>query len=304
MSKLVSNLVTIPGLQRYVILRPFGSINATGSMCHFNALLQSLFSCPAFIRAMIEEKNYFVEKCNVLGCILSDSCAFLIDSNVSDSDYQIKSSKISHIILNALEKTFKEKNINTNFGERQECAHEGLTLLLDMIDSKKISKLFEQEHTKTIICDNCNHTVEQTDRNIYHNTGGQHITDEQTFVFNWYTKKEKLNDYICDNCKQKGSTIITKASTINKIVVIMFEKFYRKTLEFFPNNFEILSTSEQHISINAVSQICHVGGMGGGHYFAIASRGNTFYEFNDSNVTEKNMEPNPLTFMVFYHISY
>lgn len=300
----MSSLVSIPELQRYIIRKPFGSINATGSMCHFNALLQALFSCPSFVKAMIEEKNTFRDKFNVLGCLLSDACAFLINDAVPDVDYQTKSQQISHIILNALEKTFKEKNINTNFGDRQECAHEGLTLLLDMIDNKKISELFEQQHTKTINCLHCDHCLTITDNNIYHNVGTERITNKDQFIKNWYIKHELLSDYVCDKCNMKGANLTVKLTIINKIIVIMFNKFMHKKLEYFPSTFAIKSTKDKRVSINAVSQICHIGGMGGGHYFAIASRNDKFYEFNDSNVSEKSMEPNPLTFMVFYHISY
>lgn len=303
------SLVNIRELGPYKIDRPFGLNNFSGVACHFNSLLQSLFSCPAFTHGMIQNRPYFESKNNSLSLCIISMLEFLIDKNVQIDVYLAKSPELSKYILMSLMKRLEENNkadeINLLFGRSQECAHEGLTLLLQMIDCDLINKLFELRWEKTYQCNACGYELKNTDAQFYHSVGHDRVADKKSFIINLRLRHEIIGDYNCENCKTKSTCkMVSKLTEMNKIIIVMFEKFTRKSYYYFPSTFMIKSACGFSLDINAVAQIEHYGSMSGGHYVSIASRNDKFYRFDDSNVSPAELGATDNTFLVFYHISY
>lgn len=297
-----SDVLTSVEMQPYIIDKPFGSMNVTGVMCYFNSLLQALYSCPSFVRSIIDNRTLFDDSKNLLGSALCRICEFLI-SDIDRDKYKAKAPYFAKYVLDALIIELDKQGKKLNFGNNQECAHEGLTLLVDLLKCKPIEKLFTQKRKQIIKCMECHHIIEKEDINIYHNTGMELINDEPAFIKNWYKKVELLRDYTCDKCKSKSCVLSNIVTAINDIIVIIYPKFFRKSLEYFPEKFTIKATDKTMISINAVSLIEHYGTMDGGHYTCRARRGKSIYHFNDSSYSECDLSPSTNTFMVIYHIN-
>lgn len=109
-------------------------LNNTGSICHFNALLQALASCPAFVKAVCDNRDYMAK--TVTGSNLynyiravrksAEDTAFVVDAR--------HSALVLQAMKGDLERRCTANSAERRFGSAMESASEGLALLLSMCE--------------------------------------------------------------------------------------------------------------------------------------------------------------------------
>jgi ubiquitin C-terminal hydrolase len=119
-------------------------------------------------------------------------------------------------------------------------------------------------------------------------------------------------DFKCPRCNQKQSMFqTTRLKLIPEILVVLSKKYdiqgLRKTdtVTDFPAELKF-SGMDKSVSIKykAVSQIEHMGTMGGGHYNCNAMRKDgKWYTLDDTSVREGAFKPTSNTYLVFYHFA-
>ncbi len=125
--------------------------------------------------------------------------------------------------------------------------------------------------------------------------------------------------YECPKCKIRGERLqIYRLRRIPSIIMITSKNYYKKENLAFPPFIRIPAekpedapaSERRFMRFEAVAQIQHSGGMGGGHYWAVARRSpiagtNTenWWVLNDSSASQsrEQLAPNPDTYCVLYH---
>jgi ubiquitin C-terminal hydrolase len=111
-------------------------------------------------------------------------------------------------------------------------------------------------------------------------------------------------EYLCEKCGVKGDTRrIELLKQLRECIVVMYNKFLHKQLATFPETLMMPTFPRgTFLRYDLVAQIEHIGGMNGGHYYAIARRDGKWYNMNDSSVHESHPQATSNTFMLFYNI--
>jgi uncharacterized UBP type Zn finger protein len=273
---------TYPYNNNYAVTA-FGLHNV-GNSCYFNSLVQSLLSCP----------------------IVKQYLQSLDDTNdIIDEYLRISNQRINHAgaLLKALIDSTKDSK-NTLHYNWQEDAHEGLVLLLDKI-GQGIEHMFNVRYNVRLVCADCG-----KDDNIVEEKGAScevfvdyydDSVDLDKYIFSHCTTPE---DYKCEKCESKNTTVYQKnLRRISTVVVLTMKKYHGKKMVNFPMNFTITGGTLK-LTYKVVAQIEHSGSMNGGHYFARCLREDgRIYTCNDSSIVQiGKFEPTPNTYMVFYHL--
>lgn len=178
------------------------------------------------------------------------------------------------------------------YGQQQEDASEGYNFIMEMMP-RSIQSLFEIRHRSVIQC-TCGHKF--ASEAVINNCI---IVSTQQEFDNICRETTALSDYICDNCKCKGtSTRLTMLTMVGEVIVIIMRK-YNKFLLNYPEHLKI---GDYEYSL--IAQIDHYGTMGGGHYTATAKRNNgdiAWFLLNDSQVSQISWTPTETAYVLFYH---
>ena len=289
------------------LLDPFGLIN-TGVICYMNSLLQALVSCTAFNQVILENEEYMHK--TKIGTVLFE---FITCATKNPKDTGVFSQKVVSTLVEEL----KVRHPNIVYGHGQECASEGLSLLLELLNgpeiplndstsSNPVSKLFCSKYRKVVVCEKCNHKNESIE---YRN---QHIIYKYDDIAkDILISMNTLSDYKCDKCSELGSckeivaiTRIPEILVITDAVILACRLFHQPTtINLTPPGFTFEGISGP-IKYYKVAQVEQSGSLNSGHYISKGIRkGLDTYLFNDQSVSKIDiLTPTPNTFLTFYHV--
>jgi ubiquitin C-terminal hydrolase len=315
-------------------LPPFGLVNM-GATCYFNSILQSLLSCTSFIDELMEHKEdpsyqqnpvakYTIEMIE-LGKELK-----LRNAEMSEDDKSQILGKLSHLspqIWKSMVRVISHTSGKPieDILQGQQCAREGFHLFMDSLDEfNNLQNLVLHRYKSLIHCFDCNEWVSDVD-NIYsifevdpdlkipqldkfkHYEEKNDEVDMNKFLTKQTSYIDK--DYKCPKCQQKGEKYNMNCLVmVPEILVVLSKKYIvgqkLDTYTNFPKDMVFNGNNGMKLNYTAVSQVEHVGGMQGGHYWAISKRDNGWYCLNDDRVSESEFKPTTNTYMVFYHLSH
>lgn len=278
-----------------LLLDAKGAINK-GVICHFNSLIQSIFSCTSII-------------------------SFLIKNEHNDHN------EIISKLIDILKMQINETHINTysllealssdSFGERQEDASEGFLLLID----NELNKFFKHTYRINTYCSECKRVVNSnTNTELFisipalekknirgieylYNEYSQELLgeDHSLGALNRYIKQTKvITDKPCNNCNNKKCVDIYQLETLSEVLVLLFKKYSKKNIIEFPPVMTF-KTKNGVMRYKLVSQIEHKGRQRSGHYYTKCLRKEGYMLIDDLNTKQSSPKPTPQTYMVFYH---
>jgi ubiquitin C-terminal hydrolase len=289
------------------LAEPFGLVNS-GVICYMNSLLQALISCTSFNKAVIANEEYMHK--TKLGSTLFNFVSSFLDASADSGLFSIE-------IVKSLMAELAERRPNIKYGTGQECASEGLTLILDMLSDpdigiddvdnlNPIAKLFSAKYDIVIHCTECKHKATSTQCSSQY-----FIHSYDDMQNNLIISRTHLPEYVCDGCKQPDACIKVKTlAKVSEIIVItdimiLNGRFIRQMIKVnqTPAMFQ-LPGSNGAISFGKVAQVEQSGSLSSGHYISKGVRkGRTAYLFNDRQVSKiADLTPTSNTFMTFYHI--
>lgn len=308
-----------------LVPHPFGFRNM-GATCYFNALLQSIISCPAFAHAILENREKEEYKVNA---VVQDMLALY---DASDADPSVLREIAPKVWKSVFAKASLRKD-NVKFTRGQECAREGFHLFLESLDGlNELQRLFMHRYQTLIYCADCDEWVvnvecEYTMFEVQPNLMSPQLPRFKNIDVNYEKSRpldqfiKKQNSYVdsafkCPRCKKADERFqITRLLMIPEILVVLSKKYdgrgQRKSREVtnFPETmyFDGKRTREDQeptpLIYKAVSRIEHMGSMVGGHYNCHSVRKDgKWYRLDDARVDPGTFEPSPDTYLVFYHI--
>jgi ubiquitin C-terminal hydrolase len=295
----------------------FGLHN-TGVICHFNSLLQGLASCPILIKTVLENAEYMSK--TITGKAFYTFVSMIAGKDgakaVPDQSIGTQSSKVLHAFVTDL----RARRPSVEFGSSQECANEGLVLLLDMIEppdeteAKKeaptsestakprdnpISRLFLHRYKCEVYCDCCKTlTSSVTDLSVQFSVGymdRMRVKPQSVQVFSDSLVRvvSVTEDFYCSVCAKKVKAYrIYRLAMIPEIAVCLFNIYDPpRPARSIPDSLLIPAIDGKHMKFRQVAAAEQTGDRNGGHYTARGLRhGGRVCYFNDSNV------PSPCSF--------
>lgn len=265
----------------------------TGSICYFNALIQSLLSSKNFINFIKENsgKNIFTK-------MFSD---FLNNEN-KDAMF---TTRILHEILRNCK--------NPEIFHGQQSSSEFFIKLIDLMG---IDKLFELEYCVETKCLTCENVSKKKDINIFHNiffVSSTNILEDMSY------SKENIDSYSCDVCTKDDKKIRTKAQIerflikIPDIICIIFINKYSGRIvplnycnKFGVTKIEENEEKEQEVIYSLFSTVEHMGSLNGGHYFARVKRNlnnleENYFLANDISINKiDKIDISNISYIIFY----
>jgi ubiquitin C-terminal hydrolase len=195
----------------------------------------------------------------------------------------------------------RAKGSNVPLGNSQECANEGFIYTLDALGLP--AEVFHNEYERGVRCSYCKYINPLRDKSYYIMVDPNVPADSLSAYIQRHN--EPHTEYMCEKCGQKGDTYrIELLKQLRECIVIMYNKFLQKSLATYPETlFMPTFPRGTFLRYELVAQIEHIGGMNGGHYYAIVRRENgNWYNVNDSSVYLGRPTPSTNTFMLFYNI--
>lgn len=268
-------------------VQPVGFINV-GASCYFNTIIQSMLSCTSIINRLKNAKQ------------LSE-----LEKIYLDLYYTIKRNQpINNILLKLYNMLLQQSNDRRDlvkFTRGQQDAHELLLFLLDYMPN--IERLFTHRYLIQIRCMNCQKIVSrryQTNTTIEIETNINNTIDTTTSIKKLH---HKIEDYKCDRCSVKGSSLsIATLTMVPEIIVIVFKKYQdKKNIPFDTTLYFPTANNTRKLKYELVAQCEHSGNMHGGHYYAVCKRQDGTFTLNDTHTSPSKFTSTPNTYMLFYH---
>jgi hypothetical protein len=320
---------------RYVPQR-FG-LNNTGVICHLNALLQALVSCPAVVRATLEGRDYLAK--TATGMAFHDFIAAAVpDARLPgrvpfEGTTTLENS--SAAVLRALTADLRARRPHCLYGPKQESASEGLVLLLDMLDDpdpcplgidvdektgaekvvyeeNPVARLFYHRCQAVVYCGACKVPVSDvTDIavqfNLFHyDSLRKKPQTPAEFGEILRSRVDFLEGFRCDKCgKKAGSYRHYNLRMIPEVLVAVFNLYEDRrgrAARYAPSRVPFPGVGGTQLIYRQVAQVEHSGTRAGGHYIARGLRADgEAYHLNDTAATLSALGPTPNVYMVFYH---
>lgn len=234
-----------------------------GNTCYLNSTIQALCRSKYIFNKQSEDSsdNFINEWSNLIKLFNNDSV-------ISPRRF------LQYSLSNATSNGYKELGFL-----KQNDAHECLLYWLGL--SSSFEPLFKIKSKTIVNCSDCNkkHIKEEDNLILEINPVWGTLIDA---LINYF-KEEKLDDYVCDECKNKNVFIKNVLGDFPTIFAISLKKYHiigRSNLKY-PDHFIM-----NGIKYSLVSIICHEGDMGGGHYYTIARNSNSS-EWNIYNDTRR-----------------
>jgi ubiquitin C-terminal hydrolase len=303
-------------------LPPFG-FNNMGATCYFNAMLQSLFSCTAFIEELLNNKEEYNKNPITKYIIKIIELTRDLD-RTSDPDQSAEIAALSPRVWKEMVVYLCRKR-QTSIGDilsGQQCAREGFHCLLDALDEfRGIQNIFLHRYKTMVHCEKCNKWISDVD-NMY-NIFEVHpqLKTEQLEKFKQYDETEPISmekfltkqssyvdkDFTCTTCKDKSEKYNRNFLIMVPEILVVLSKKYTAGIKLnvftdFPEQLSFNGKNGTTLTYTAVSQIEHSGGLNGGHYWAISKRAGGWFTLNDNGVSPAKFAPTKNTYIVFYHL--
>lgn len=252
-----------------------------GHLCYMNSLLQSILSLSSVNRE-IQRLNSSTKR-----TALTEAMTQLIrnDIVVTEQIPTFNAIKVWH----AMRQCQTDRHDFT-FG-RQQDVHEGLTFLIDAL-GKDIQTHFEIRYACEIICNRCGKrrpagaspdAVQPPEVLVDLTEVETPITNQQQVIEYLRGHDQYSRDYTCEHCGAKNTAKLGpnkevlsvernikqhySLRRVNEVIVLFFKKYLRKSRQYFPASLDF-DAVQGVLHYEAVAQIDHYGGMGGGHYVA------------------------------------
>lgn len=299
-----------------ILPEPFG-LNNPGVICHFNSLIQLLLSCSSFVRKTLESEEYFLK--TPTGKMFYDMAN---DANIFNGSFP-EMQDYSAKLLTELRRDLQQRSKADKFGLAQECAYEGLTLLLEMIDLPQsktltlIDTIFGHRVQCDLVCGAC--------KNIVSSNSDTNAT-LSLFYFDAFCKQpdtvekfsqaiahhgEKISDYLCDKCNTRSNSVrVYKLNIIPPVLICAFNIYnypglVRRQAHWFPDHLIFDGIDGNKLRYKLIAQVEQYGSRSSGHYTAkCLRRDGNVYEFNDTSVTRSSMAPSPETYLIAYEFDH
>jgi hypothetical protein len=184
---------------------PYGFTNS-GANCHFNSLIQALLSLPAFVELVRRNAASLdlIETGRIMGQIAREA---------PQTTGQVSS--LSYDLLRALMVDLHSRQIINSFGTSQESASEGLTLLIDSLDTRRLTNV-ESAIAKAMYhriicvyrCGRCKKEVSSRNDyaiilNLFYLDYLPHYPSTTEEFANCILRHvETVSDYTCENCSK------------------------------------------------------------------------------------------------------
>jgi ubiquitin C-terminal hydrolase len=293
---------------------PFG-LNNTGVICYLNAFLQLLTSCSTLTRAIFANEDYL--RSTLTGTALLKYFSMFATAAGARAAPDANMAFGSADVLAALRADLAARRPKARFGGGQESADEVLVHLLEMIEppgstvENPIMQLFCHRYQCDTVCGSCKGVVSvKTDYSIdfkmFQLLRNKTATNTTEFSAALGSHAQKVEDYLCEKCGEKGKAYrIYTLTMIPEIIICVFGIYYQKKLNFFPEHVEFPlkgSKGTRVMQFRAVAQVEHSGSRDSGHYWARALRGDgVVHHFNDMGVKQTSLCPTEGTYVVAYH---
>ncbi len=283
---------------------PFATgMSNTGAICWWNSLLQSMLGISALSQVMLDYETEFVG--NPFACAYIE---FLL-STYNDTVRNDSSIKLFMVFG---KQVIAKTKINLVNG--QQCANEGFTLFIEMLDNRRVEKIFTSSYEITSTCKNpaCKNVAVLPRDNAFYVTLNYNTLDSESF-HHWMRVHERDPNprkcEVCGHCEQ-SSKPIEKLKRLSEVVVVLLNKItIAKTNMYFPSTLTFLSNTGNDIKYKLVAKIEHGGGSvnmstfsSSGHYWAHSLRDEVWQCCNDTSVSPGNASPTAGTLMIMYHM--
>lgn len=279
--------------------KPFG-FNNTGAICWFNSLTQIMLGLSSMNKTLLECENELTS--NVFAMEYIKILKSTLGRN--PSEFPNNTSQMSIALLQAMFNRAKQTSKRINLGMGQECADEAFTTFIDLLGCPLAERLFCNIYDLSIECTACRKKVSSTRDKSYRISMFTNVKIETQDKFcAWIKSHPSECDYYACECGNKMSKFFRaeKLKRLSEILIIVFNKFQRKDIRWFPRELEFNAVKGGKIRYNLVGKIEHSGSMSGGHYWAHSYRGD-WNRLNDSSVSVGDCNPTGETFMIAYHM--
>ena len=269
-------------------------LNNYGNWCYMNATLQCLIRSEEFVDLLFPKKEY--EPLTYPAKTMTEELRFLT-TVVKSGEYKS--------VTPADMKKCVDKIIPKFAGTRQQDAHEFLTCMLDQMKREITNKSpqlkinYEGLYESVVTCDQCNKSSQpkiEPYSSIHVDIIPEKINPKIEDGIKKLVEGDKLEEYRCDSCCNKGPAI-KKISLMElpKMLIVQIKRFKFddygfSTKDYTFVDFPLLLTVEDNKKAShnyeLTSLVNHTGTTSGGHYTACCKDivREEWYHCNDSRV--------------------
>ena len=300
-SKKIQNLNPVYGNRNEYVAT---GLRNPSNWCYLNSAVQCLANSESIVKMVLDNQE------NIIGrskWTLLNELRFLI-TVLRSGDYRYVTPIDLKKKIEAMQKTFT--------GDGQHDAHEVLTTILDGIKTEigmerpneKVE--FEGVHKSTIRCEYCqkSHNLKDEPFNSLHIDIVKKEAPTVEEGINNLAKKERIQDYRCDNCDKLGVATKSNSLTLPDTLIVQIKRFKKdkygiSNKDHARVNFSLeMNTNGKRYELYAVIE--HMGQNNGGHYKAYCKENinKQWYQYNDSTVICVDVERIPFknAYILFY----
>lgn len=277
-----------------MFIKPSPFVNS-GCSCWLNSLIQSLLSTP--LVDYIATANDTIDEIKIAG-VRDDDKNMLFNEFYKVCNAGGTHDRSALQILSAFKKQLLRSGNNFNIVNTQECALEAYTYMIEMLNDKKITKMFSQASRTIIKCSNCGNSLEQRNTNLFSMVEpGQSVPQLR--------RRGVVHDYKCEKCEIKRDALRAEIlSAGHEVLVFATPKSAGLIINESPPSFDIPLRDGAVRTYHVCAFIEHYGSPTSGHYVAYGKRGDSWYFFNDYLMYPfENWESalkSPRIYMLFY----
>lgn len=316
-------------------------LNNPKALCYLNSLLQAIIGCSAVVQAALSNRDYLGRTFTGIAfynfVYAAVPAARPVGSAPFNKDTTLACSSMA--VLSALTADLAVRRPHIRYGSGQECASEGLVLLLDMMDDPSprrlddeidektgtaiviyeenpIARLFYHRYQAVVFCQLCKESVSsETDVAVqfnlfYYDELKKPPQTPREFSEMVRSQVSYLEGYRCNKCGEKaGGFRHYTLQMIPEVIVALFD-IYRaasgsRFARYAPIRIPFLGNQDTLIIYRQVAQIEQFGFRSGGHYITRGLRADgRVYRFDDSSILLSAFKPTPDSYMLVYHCEY